>query len=166
MKRSIVIALAVCAALWVAGCSREKMGKLGKADDACYPGKAGVHIVELDQVELSDKDFHLNGAGETIPVRVYLVSDETEIASSNGDMIAGTRGARDLDPAVRWEINFNPDGQYQIVVEEQNPNGVAARYVFPPTARPGFWPVPANEGTFKFGRESSIHFVEKVQAAE
>jgi hypothetical protein len=166
MRHGVALLWLIVAGLSLAGCSRDKMGKLGRTDDACYPGKAAMHAVELDRLQLADKDFHLSESGDPIPVRVYLLNDDVEVASANGDMISGARGERDLQTPVRWEVNFSPDGRYQIVVEEQNPNGAAARYVFPPSPRPGFWPVPANDGTYKFGRSSYVHFTENVEAAQ
>ncbi len=161
MKRMLIILLSLGVGFGISGCSREKMGKLGSADDACYPGKPGVHIVEMEKVKVNDQDFTLTPGGDPWPVRVYILEDDHELEADGGGVLAGTRGERTLDMPLRWLVNFKPDARYQIVVEEQGEGGNT--WVFPQTPRPGFWPVPANNFVFRMGKASSIRFTEELR---
>ena len=164
MQRLMLLLLCACVGFGLNGCSRGTMSKLGSKDDACYPGKAGVHVVELNSIKLNDKDFTLTDQGDPRPVRVYIVEDDRELPPDGGGSLAGTRGERTLDPPLRWLVNYAPEGQYQIIVEEEGEGG--NRWEFPPTARTGFWPVPANDYTLRIGKALFARFTEEVREVE
>jgi hypothetical protein len=164
MRKMLFVLLSLSLGFWISGCSRDTLTKLGTKDDACYPGKPGQHIVELAKVKVQDQDFSKTPAGDPLPVRVYFIENDYEVDAEGGGVLSGTRGERTLDPPLRWMVNFKPDAKYQIVVEEQGEGGTS--YAFPPTPRPGFWPVPANNYTFRIGRNSFIRFTEEVRTEE
>ena len=162
MRKMLFILLSLSLGLWIGGCSRDTLTKLGTKDDACYPGKPGVHVVEMAKVKVQEQDFTVTPAGDPLPVRVYLLEDDNVVDADGGGVFQGIRGERTLDPPLRWMVNFKPDAKYQIVVEEQGEGGQT--YLFPQVPRPGFWPVPANNFTFRVGRKSLVRFTEEVRS--
>jgi hypothetical protein len=130
------------------------------------PGVAETHIVELYKVQISDDDFHRSSFGNPLKIRVALLQNGEEIKSANHAMppilLRGTRGERLLETPIQWVVDFNPEKNYQIVLEEQSIVADAWKWMIPKTPKLGIWPVGVPDGMIHIGKDSYIQFHDKL----
>ena len=163
MRLSFSALFIVVFSLCLLGCSRDQAKEVAKMVDPRYPKKPATHVVELFKVQIGTPDFNLSTFGNPLDIRVKLLQDGNEIALSAGNAILdGRRGERLLQKPIQWVVDFNPQKNYQIVLEEQSIIANAFVYSIPRTPQIGYWPIAENYGRIPFGKESYIQFRDKV----
>ncbi|MBK6765337.1 MAG: hypothetical protein IPG71_03170 [bacterium] len=75
-------------------------------------------------------------------------------------MMSGVRGERFLKNPIRWVVDFDPNRNYQIRLEEQAVIAQAMRWSIPATPKIGYWPI--GHGKLQLGQDSYIEFREKI----
>lgn len=135
--------------------------------DPRFPRDAATHIVQLDRVQIGAKDFNLSTFGNPLDIEISLLANGSKIpaqgesVSDPSTKISGKRGERNIQP-IQWIVNFDPQKNYQIVLEEKSIIADARRWSLPGTPKIGYWPIGENNGTLRFGVESYLHFIDKV----
>lgn len=122
------------------------------------PRKAGDWMVELTEVQIGAADFNQSLLGEPLDIVVTVRENGREIRPSTPVRLSGQRGQRLLPKPMVWLVHFDPQRNYQMVVEEQALIAHTGRWEIPPTPRLGQWPFAAKDGLVRFGRESYLKF--------
>jgi hypothetical protein len=162
MKSRIFVS-ALLFSFMMLGCSRDQIKEAAKLIDPRFPKKAATHVVELYKVQIGAQDFGLSTFGNPLNIKVSLKEDGQEIASNNpGVVLNGRRGERILQTPIQWVVNFNPQKNYQIYLEEQAIIASAHTWSIPGTPKIGYWPIAENKGHIAFGQESYLEFRDKV----
>jgi hypothetical protein len=134
----------------------------GCASHVIQPEKKGDWLIQLEEVQISPADFHTTLLGdEPLDIQIRLLSDGQELRPSTSATLPGIRGQRRLKKAMRWLVEFNPQRNYQLVIEEKALVAETSRYAIPPTPKIGKWPFAARDGVVRFGKDSYLKFVLK-----
>lgn len=122
--------------------------------------KPATYIVELRKVQFEDKDFSRSILDEPLRVQIKFMENGKELQTVDTayTIIEGTRGERFLDKPLVWKINFKPENNYQIVVEEVGLLVDRKRYVMPQKLRTNYWPLKDNNGILYIGEDSFVRF--------
>ncbi len=162
MKSRIFVSALLLLSLLL-GCSRDQVKQAAKLIDPRYPKKAATHIVELYKVQIGAPDFGVSTFGNPLSIKVSLKENGQEIASnSETTILNGQRGERVLQKPIQWVVNFSPQKNYQIYLEEQAIIASAHSWSIPGTPKLGYWPVAENKGHIAFGQESYLEFRDRV----
>lgn len=132
------------------------------ASHVIQPEKKGDWMIQLVEVQVSPADFHTTLLGdEPLDIEIRLLSDGRELRPSTSGTLPGLRGQRRLKKPLRWLVEFNPQQNYQLVIEEKALVAETSRYTIPPTPKIGKWPFAARDGVVRFGKDSYLKFVLK-----
>jgi hypothetical protein len=134
-------------------------GCSGKSLNPMYPNKAATHVVEFYKVQIGADDFSLSTFGNPLDIKVSIKENGKTIASQ---LIYGTRGERVFKTPISWIINFDPEKNYQIVLEEQSIIASAYVWEIPGTPKIGYWPIAKNNGIVTFGKNSYLGFKDRI----
>jgi hypothetical protein len=151
------------AVLAIIGCTRDQQKELAKLIDPRFPKRAATHVVELYKVQIGASDFGLSTFGNPLDINISLRQDGMGIAQSNGNhFLRGQRGERVLQEPIQWVVNFDPNKNYQIYLEEQSIIASRHSWAIPGTPQIGYWPIAENKGHISFGQNSYLEFRDKV----
>jgi hypothetical protein len=159
--RTQFILLAACVSfLW--GCTNDTAEKLAKLADPRFPKVAATHIVQLTKVQFAGSDLNESTFNEPLDVEVKLLENGVEIPSVNNNALNGARGERILKQPVQWIVNFKPENNYQIVIQELAIIAKSYKYWYPDAPKIGYWPFAEQDGKLGFGDNSYLKFTDVV----
>ncbi|HZW37781.1 MAG TPA: hypothetical protein VFF33_00625 [Ignavibacteriaceae bacterium] len=124
-----------------------------------------TYIVELNEVQFEDVDFSRSIFKAPLDIKIKIMENGKEIipVDSAYTVIEGTRGERKPEHPLKWRINFKPENNYQIVVEEVGLLVDRKRYLMPQKLRTNYWPLKDNNGILYCGKESYVRFYVKEE---
>ena len=143
----------------LAGCSSQDIEDLKKSLSPVYPNTPATHLVDFYKIQVGATDFGQSTFGGTNDIRVSIHENGEEIF---GTTIKGTRGERHMRGKHLWPVQFTPESNYQIIVEEKTIIAGGVIWSLPGTPKLGYWPIALNDGKVEFGENSILWFKDTV----
>lgn len=148
-----LVSLALC----VSGCVKD----ISVVRNPVRPGKAERHIVELVQVQFDSDDLNESLAGNPLDLTINILQNGEPLRSnSEFNYLKGTRGERILTRPIRWVIDFDPNRNYQIRLEEVSIIAPKSALFIPKTPKLGDWPFA--RGKISIGTNSYLMFKDTI----
>lgn len=145
--------------LLIFGCNSNQIDQLKKAVSPLYPNESAVHLVEFYKIQVGAADFNLSTFGNPLTLDIGILANGEVVQQT---LIKGTRGERYFDNPIQWIIDFSPNSNYQIRIEEQSVIADAVTWSIPGTPKLGYWPIALNNGVIHVGQETILYFNDKI----